>query len=65
MLMYNDVVENKPKHYKEFFSFIIQFHSFNSRQIDAACADYFKVIVFRKKRFVKNGTSFWFVASRN
>ena len=34
---------------------------------DIVCADYFKVTVFWKKKFVKNGsfTNFWFVGSRN
>ena len=51
----------------EFLSFIDQSHSFNSRPTDMACADYFEIIIFWKKQFVKNGrfTSFLFVGSRN
>ena len=37
------------------------------RQTNIVCADYLKVIILRKKQFVKNGsfTNFWFVGSRN
>ena len=48
MLVYNDVIQNKPKYLTEFF-FIDQCHLFNSRQIDRhPCVDYFKVL-FQKK----------------
>ena len=46
------MVQNKPKHLKEFFSFIDQSHLFTSRLTDThiACTDYFKVkSYFRKK----------------
>ena len=53
----------------EVCSFIVQSHSFNSRQgdTDIVCADYFKVIIFWEKLFMKNGsfTDFWFVRLRN
>ena len=48
----------------EFFPFIDQSDSFNSdRLTNTARTDYFKVIIFRKKRFVKNEsfTNLWFV----
>ena len=34
-------------------------------EADIICADYFKVTIFWKKQFVKNGnfTNFWFVGS--
>ena len=68
-LMYNDVAKNKPNHSTEICSFIVQPHLFNSRHIqtDIVCAGYCKVIIFRKKQFVKNKsfTNFWFVRSRN
>ena len=39
-------------------SFIVQLHSFNSRQInrqaDIACFDYFKVTILWKRQFAKN-----------
>ena len=52
----------------KFFSIIDQsLDRQTDRQTDISCADYFNVIIFRKKRFVKNGsfTNFWFMASRN
>ena len=53
-----------------FFSFIVQSHSFNSRQVHRQiiiCADYLKVIIFQEKQFVQDGsfTNFWFVGSKN
>ena len=52
-----------------FFSFVDQFHLFNSRQIErlVAYTDYFKYVTFQKKRFMKNEsfTTFWFVGSTN
>ena len=46
---------------------ITQSHLFNSsRQAGIVCTDYFKVIIFLEKQFVKNGSfmNFWFVGSR-
>ena len=52
-----------------FFSFVDQFHLFNSRQIErlVSYTDYFKYVTFQKKRFMKNEsfTTFWFVGSTN
>ena len=52
--MYNDIV------YRILFTHL-------TLQTDIVCADYFKVIIFWKKQFVKNEsfTNFWFVGSRN
>ena len=53
----------------KFFSFVDEFHSFNSRQIEGRVAytNYFKYITFQKRRFMKNEsfTTFWFVGSTN
>ena len=41
--------------------------NFRQRQTDIVCADYFKVVIFWKKQFVKNGnfTDFRFLESKN
>ena len=42
-------------------------HIKSNFEADIVCADHFKVTIFWKKQFVKNGsfTNFWLVGSRN
>ena len=74
MLMYNDAVYRKPQHSTEFFSFIDQSYSFNSRQIDRQISP--ALIILKLSYFGKNGSfgsicekwkfcELWLVGSRN
>ena len=52
--MYHNIVWNKPKHPTDFFSFINQSHSFNSRQIDRQISP--AVIIWKLSYFSKNNS---------